>query len=186
MGSAKTSRPELFQRIRDEIEARRKRGEVVLHVAELHRSLSNQPFTPEDERAVHAVTEQLAAQGVIARSRVSTGEPVLVLQVQEIERYAGSLIVAARNNPRGVPALELRAIGQPGLLLPGIAEQDRLPRSQERPVLECTVQLMLEHGICFQHEGLLIFPSLFTAAPEATEADAVPRGVALLRFRGSH
>ena len=119
---------------------------------------------------MNAVTEQLAAQGVIARSRVSTGEPVLVLQVQEIERYAGSLIVAARNNPRGVPALELRAIAQPGFSLPGIAEKDRLPRGQERPVLECTVQLMLEHGICFQHEGLLIFPTLFAAAPEAAAA----------------
>ena len=179
-GLAKTSRPELFQRIRDEIEARRKRGEVVLHVADLHRSLGNQPPTQEEERAVNAVTEQLAAQGVIARSRVSTGEPVLVLQVQEIERYAGSLIVAARNNPRGVPALELRAIGQPGFPLPGIAEKDRLPRGQERPVLECTVQLMLEHGICFQHEGLLIFPSLFAAAPETAErAVALPHAVSL-------
>jgi small GTP-binding protein len=169
-GLAKTSRPELFQRIRDEIEAARKRGEVVLHVSDLHRALGSQPPTREAEGAVSAVSEQLAAQGVIARSHVSTGEPVLVLQVQEIERYAGSLIVAARNNPRGVPALELRAIGQPGFPLPGIADKDRLLRVQERPVLECTVQLMLEHGICFQHEGLLIFPSLFAAAPEAIAA----------------
>ena len=85
----------------------------------------------EEERAVNAVTEQLAAQGVIARSRVSTGEPVLVLQVQEIERYAGSLIVAARNNPRGVPALELRAIAQAGLLPAGHRRKERLPRSRK-------------------------------------------------------
>jgi WD40 repeat protein/GTPase SAR1 family protein len=161
-GLGKTSRPELFQRIRDEIEVRRKRGTVVLELANLHRALSPEPPTEEETRAVGAVAEQLATQGVIARSRVSTGEAALVLQVAEIERYAGSLIVAARNNPRGVPALELRAVAQPGFALPGIVEK-------EHPVLECTVQLLLEHGICFQHEGLLIFPTLFAGAPAAAD-----------------
>ena len=161
----KTSRPELFQRIRDIIEARRKRGQVVLHLADLHRSLGDQAPTEEEISAVNAVTEQLASQGVIARSRVSSGEAVLVLQIQEIERYAGSLILAARNNPRGVPALELRAIGQADFSFPEIDDRKRLPRDQERPVLESTVQLLLEHGICFQHEGLLVFPTLFSPAP---------------------
>lgn len=179
-GLGLTSRPELFQRIRDEIEARRKRGEVVLHVTDLHRALGKHPPTAEDAKAVDAVTEQLASQGVIARSRASTGEPVLVLQVQEVERYSCSLIVAARNNPRGVPMLELRAIAQPDFSLPGIADKDRLPRGQERPVLECTVQLMLGHGICFQHEGLLVFPTLFAPAPTAIDADAkLPHAVSL-------
>ena len=157
-----------------------------MHVADLHRALGNHPPTEDEEKAVNAVSEQLATQGVIARSRVSTGEPVLVLQVQEIERYAGSLIIAARNNPRGVPALELRAIAQADFSLPGIADKERLPRSQEKPVLECTVQIMLEHGICFQHEGLLIFPTLFAPAPAGDGRDAAPHGVALLRLRRSH
>ena len=37
---------------------------------------------------------------------------------------------------------------------------------------------MLEHGICFQHEGLLIFPSLFAPAPEAADA-TLPHAVSL-------
>ncbi|WP_437842260.1 metallophosphoesterase [Sorangium sp. So ce1153] len=166
-----TSRPELFQRIRKDIEARRKKGDVVVHVQDLLRSLSAQTPTQDDERAVHAVAEQLAMQGVIARSRVFTGEPVLVLQVQEIERYAGSLIVAARNNPRGVPALDLLAIVQPGFEMPGIPARNRLPRVQELPVLECTVELLLDHGICFKHEGLLVFPTLFAPSPHPTDVD---------------
>jgi small GTP-binding protein len=186
----KTSRPELFQRIRDIIEARRKRGDVILHVAELHQALGldsegyplQRPIRggyPEKDndaddadyeaRSILAVTEQLAAQGVIARSKVSVGEQVLVLQVQEIERYAGSLILAARNNPRGVPALELRSIAQANFKLPGIPDSERLPRGQEIPVLECTFQLMLEHGICFKHQQLLIFPSLFGPATETSD-----------------
>ncbi|HYI92897.1 MAG TPA: hypothetical protein VEX68_05095, partial [Bryobacteraceae bacterium] len=140
---AKTSRPELFQRIRDEIEDRRKRGQVVLHLSDLRRAIGKE----EAEQAIDAVTEQLATQGVIARSHVSTGEAVLVLQVQEIERYAGSLILAARNNARGVPALELLALAQPNFQLPGITAEERLPRDQERTVMECTVQLLLEHGM---------------------------------------
>ncbi|MDB6124829.1 MAG: hypothetical protein JWQ71_3822 [Pedosphaera sp.] len=175
---AATSRPELFQRIRDEIETRRKKGEVVLKVADLHRALNLQSTTRDETAAVDAVTEQLASQGIIARSRVATGEPVLVLQVQEIERYAGSLIVAARNNPRGVPALELRTIAQSEFELPGIATEARLPRHQEQTVIECTAQLLLEHGVCFQHEGLLVFPTLFAPAPVGLEA-FLPHGVSL-------
>ena len=45
-------------------------------------------------------------------------------------------------------------------------------------VVECTVQLMLEHGICFQHEGLLIFPSLFAPASDTAYAE-LPHAVSL-------
>ena len=173
----KTSRPELFQRIRDEIEARRRRGEVVLSHSELHKAVGYKD--PRGRRsAVSAVAEQLATQGVIASCRMASGRPVLVLQVQEIERYAGSLILAARSNPRGVPALELRGIGETKFTFPGIAKKERLPREQEKAVVECTVQLMLEHGICFQHEGLLIFPSLFAPASETADVK-LPHAVSL-------
>jgi GTPase SAR1 family protein len=162
----KTSRPELFQRIRDHISLRRKRGDVILHVTELYRALAIDTLT-SDGSAVTAVVSQLAAQGTVAISQVSTGEAVLVLQIEQIERYAGSLILAARNNPRGVPALELTSLGQPEITFPGI--QDRLPRVQERPVVEATVQLLLKHGICFEHQGLLIFPSCFTSGSASVE-----------------
>lgn len=165
-GLGRTSRPELFQKIRDDIDSRRRNGQVVLHLTDLYRALGTENTPDEEIRAVDAVTEQLATQGLIARSRFSSGEPVLVLQLQEIERYAGSLILAARNNPRGVPALELRALGLPEFGFPGIATAERLSRDQEHPVLDSTVQLFLEHGICFQHEGLLIFPTLFAPALE--------------------
>ena len=168
----------MFQQIRDEIDARRKQGQVVVHVAEIHRALGHVPPTEQETKAVDAVVEQLAKQGVIARSRVSTGEAALVLQLEQIERYAGSLIVAARNNPRGVPALELRAVAQPDFVFQGMVERDRLSRERERPVLECTLQLLLEHGICLQHEGLLIFPTLFAPAPE-TAVIALPHSVSL-------
>ncbi len=158
---AKTSRPELFQRIRDEIDRRRERNEIVLLLSDLEESIREENPDDYNAAAVAAVAEQLATQGVIANTRLASGEQVIVLQISEIERYAGSLIVAARNNARNVPALEESKIASPDVPLPGIKEKERLPRLQERIVLECVAQLLVEHGVCFKHEGLLVFPSLF-------------------------
>ena len=159
---AKTSRPELFQKIRDEIEERRGGGEVVLPLAELKSAIQHAHPAIYEEAAVGAVADQLATQGVIVRTKLTGGDEVLVLQLPVIERYAGSLIVAARNSPRGVPAIEQRLLASPDVPLPGIKKKERLKsRVQERVILECVSQLLIEHGICFQHEGLLIFPSLF-------------------------
>jgi predicted phosphodiesterase len=105
-------------------------------------------------------------QGLIAATRVSNREEALVLQVDHIEVYAGSVLVAARNNERGVPAIPLTSLMSAEMEFPGIESQARLPRMQERIVLECLVQLFLEHGICIEHSGLLIFPSLFKHTPD--------------------
>jgi small GTP-binding protein len=184
-GLGKTTRPELFQAIRDEIARRRKKGVVVVLFDDLDQELQtneeSETFSlmthvvamssdaEAGTEALDAVCCQLASQGAIARAKTSSGKSALILRVEEVERYAGSLIIAAKKNPRGVPALELRAIAHENFALPGIPEQERLPHEQEKPVLECTVQLMLEHGICFQHEGLLIFPSLFAGALDGAD-----------------
>jgi len=168
----RTSRPALFQAVRDEIARRQSRGEVVLLFSDLEARI--QKLLPDefDLNSINSVVEQLALQGMVAVTRLASGERVLVLQIGEIERYAGSLIIAARNNPRGVPALEEQTIASHGISFPGIKEKERLHKFQERIVLECVVQLLLEHGICLKHEGLLIFPSLFepTESTASTEA----------------
>lgn len=207
---AKTSRPELFQRIRDEIELMREAGDVVVLVADLetsvreNRSLAEPPKKPAsrrlwefwkrkvsdddvtktlqavpfDDAAFGAVTDQLATQGVIVKTKLTGGDDAIVLQLPVIERYAASLIVSARNNPRGVPALETSELGSPGISLPGMTGGDRVPRGQERIVLEAVVELMIEHGLCFRHEGLLVFPTLLRAT-ETDRADQLPGSVSL-------
>ena len=96
---AKTSRPELFQRIRDHVEERRKRGEMVVLLEDIKGAIKEAHSKIYEETAVEAVVEQLATQGMIAQLRLAGGEKAVVLQLPVIERYAGSLIVAARNNP---------------------------------------------------------------------------------------
>jgi small GTP-binding protein len=177
-GLARTHRPELFQRIRDEIEAQRVGGEVVLYERDLNRVMRKQFPASYEPQAVKAVADQLATQGVIAITRLASGERVLILQIGEIERYAGSLIVAARDNPRGVPVLEMRRLNALDPALPGISDEKRLPRSQELAVLESTVQLLISHGICFQHEGLLVFPTLFRPT-ERESGETFPHAVSL-------
>lgn len=175
----KTSGPEVFHQIYGELEMARSRGEAVLPVSELGLRLAHHQgkgtIPPE---AIDAAVDQLALQGVIASTTLASGDRALVLQIDEVERYGGSVILAARANPRGIPAIEERAISSRQMVFPRIHEDDRLSWLQERAVLECVIQLLIEHDICLRHEGLLVFPSLFLP-PETSEETKAPRGVAL-------
>ena len=158
-----TTRPVLFQRVREAITERQQHGEIVLLYSELEKQIqaselpADEPFDPG---AVRTVVNQLERQGVIVDTFLSSGERALVLQIGYIEIYASSLILAAKAKPRGVPALELAELD--GMKsYPGIKDKDRLHLFQERIVIECVVQLLLQHGLCLKHEGLLIFPALF-------------------------
>jgi hypothetical protein len=175
---AKTSRPELFQHIRDDVEARRKKKEIVLTLDAFKRAIQRSAAKLYEEAAVDAVSDQLATQGIIVRTRLTGGDEALVLQLPVIERYAGSLIIAARNNPRGVPVLEERLLGSTKTIpLPGMTKKERLSPAKERMVLECIVELMIQHGICFRHGGLLVFPTLFPAG--GADDEKLPHSVSL-------
>ena len=93
---------------------------------------------------------------------MQSGDRVLVLRVDVISRYAGSLVQAARTHPSRVPVLAQDRILSSAMDVPGLTAEERLnPRSQESTVLECVVRLMVERGLCFDHQGLLVFPTLF-------------------------
>lgn len=85
-----------------------------------------------------------------------------MLRVDVLSRYAGALVQAARTNVRGVPVLEQDRILSAAMVFPGLVEGERVDsRQQEKTVLESAVRLMIERGLCFDHQGLLIFPTLF-------------------------
>ncbi|AET65710.1 hypothetical protein Mhar_2360 [Methanothrix harundinacea 6Ac] len=159
--SSESSRPEFFQIIRDEVENLKGRGKAVISFPDLSKSIRKKYPLKFEIEALDTVLRHLSLQGVVSDTETAIGERMIILHIGEIERYAGSLIIAARNNPRGVPAIEEQILVSPRMSFPGIKEEDRLPRLEERVILECVVQLLIEHGICLQHEGLLIFPTLF-------------------------
>ncbi len=174
----KTDRPELLQYVRDDIERRRRKNDIVLMLDSLKKSLKRSVPKLYEDTAVDEVTDQLARQGLIVRTRLTSEEEALVLQLPIIEQYAGSIIIAARNNPRGVPMLEERLFGvTKSIELPGMTKKQRLSYAKERIVLECIIELMIQAGICFRHGGLLVFPTLFPVT--CTKDDELAHGVSL-------
>nr|WP_141620998.1 metallophosphoesterase [Myxococcus sp. AB036A] len=162
----KSSRPELFQRIRDLIQRLRESKRVVLTFKALEDELRKDTGSAYDPEALRAVVGHLTRQGLVADTRMGDGQRVLILEVEQLERYAGALIVAARENAHGVPAINMAKVMSPDMKFPRILPEHRLPRDQELPVIDCVIELLIEHGICLRHEGLLIFPSLFQPLTE--------------------
>ncbi|HEY1190470.1 MAG TPA: metallophosphoesterase [Gemmata sp.] len=174
-----TTRPELFQRIREQVDAHRTAGEVVVTLRAFNDTLRAKFHDIFAEDAARAVTDQLAGQGLLAKTQTKDGDEALVLRVDVVEQYAAALVLLARNNPRGVPALPETDLGTRQKALPGIEPKTRLPWEQERVVLECVTELMIRHGVCFRHQGLLVFPTLFPEAPNETEAEKLAHTVSI-------
>jgi small GTP-binding protein len=175
----KSSGSEIFQQLYEELELARNSGEAILLVSELGiRLAEHRGLESVNQGALDAAVDQLALQGVIASTTLASGDRALVLRIDEVERYSGSVILAARANSRGIPAIEERTISSRQMVFPSIHEEERLPWLQERAVLECVIQLLIEHDICLRHEGLLVFPSLFPASETRDESTA-PTGIAL-------
>ncbi|HEX3763396.1 MAG TPA: metallophosphoesterase [Kofleriaceae bacterium] len=156
-----TTRSQLFHRIRNHIDLRRKARRIVIPFDELEDLVRQREGSDIEPAAVAAVVQQLARQGLLADARLGDGSRMVILEVEQVERYAASLILAARDNPRGVPALELASVVSVDMSFPRIAARDRLPRDQELVILECVVDLLIKSGICFRSGRLLIFPALF-------------------------
>ncbi len=179
---SKTTRPRLFQLIREIVDEDQKRGEVVMLHSELERRVraraENELGLEFDPQSVNTVIGLLAGQGEIVETSLSSGDRVLVLQIGFISIYSGSLVLAARDNPKGVPALEELLIVSGRTPLPGIKPEERVDPLRERYVLECTVQLLLDRGLCFKHEGMLIFPTEFKQL-EAADGERAARTVTI-------
>jgi predicted MPP superfamily phosphohydrolase len=168
---AKVTRPAVYQRLRGIISKARKQSALLFEV-ELERRLrqSNVYWRPED---LELVLRQLALEGQIVDVHLVQGDRVLILRIDAVSRYASSLLLSAREHPRGVPMLEPDRIQSAGMHFPGINEHERLDRTAERVLVECVVQLMLERGLCLQHAGTLVFPTLFLQIAKA-DGDVLP------------
>src|SRR4051812_16405714 len=130
-----TSRPKLFQDIREAIDRRRKAGEVIVDYPALESEMRETDSTEFDPQAVNTVVSQLAGQGALVDARLANGARTLILQIGFVELYAGALIVMARNRgretDRGVPALEITEVLSTQHF-PGIPSDGRLSGIQER------------------------------------------------------
>ncbi len=172
---AKITRPQTYQLIRTIIQETRK-ANAVMFLSDLQRVLGDRSVTIKEDE-LDASLKQLAMEGQIVDVRLAEGDRVLVLRIDSVSKYAGSLILAAREHPRGIPMLEPKRILSPEMRFPGLDPTERVERSAERIVIECVAQLLLEHGLCFQHAGILLFPTLFAQAPSENEKLQHPRPI---------
>ncbi len=174
----KISRTKLFQQIHDDIERRRKQGEVFVSAVEFQNVIVHGYYGERLDRstsihAIDAVVEQLAKQGVIVKTLPEDGEEGIVFQLPVIERYAGSVIIAARGQDG---ELDENDVLGPKPVLPGIRLQDRIPRQTELVVLKCVVRLMAEYSICIRDGERLVFPQLMEVGKkEDIHADLLKR-----------
>ncbi|HRI67722.1 MAG TPA: metallophosphoesterase [Polyangium sp.] len=161
---APTSRPVVFERIREHIDRVRQTGRMILPLAEIETEMQahdGEELGDVDKPTIVAVALQLARQGFVALVRLTDGTLALVLHVEQIARYAGSLALLAKKSPHGVPAIEIASLFGPTARFPGIANAERLRKDQELAVLDGVIALLIERGMAFLHEGLLVFPGAF-------------------------
>ena len=158
------SRPPAFHQIREFLGNARQSGESVMFFADLQSRLGRAGIRYE-RGEMETTLGHLDREGQIVDVTLPSGDRVLVLRIDVISRYAGSLVQAARTSR--VPALAQDHVLSKAMEFPGLTEAERLTsRSDERTVLECVVRLMVERGLCFDHEGLLVFPTLFNDLAE--------------------
>ena len=163
---ALVSRPPAFHRIREFLSDARQGGESVIFLADLESRLARAGIGYEPGE-LETTLGHLSREGQIVNVVLQSGDRALVLRVDVISRYAGSLVQAARTHSSRVPALPQDLVLSTAMEFPGLAGAERLsPRSEERTVLECVVRLMVERGLCFDHQGLLVFPTVFNDLAE--------------------
>ena len=129
---ALTSRPAAFQHIRDCLTEIRSSGECVLYFDDLTRRLQSQNISFEPGE-LDTTLGHLSREGQIVDLHLQSGDRVIVLRIDVLSRYAGSIVQAARNNKRGVPVLEQSLILSKDMDFHGLEPDERLesPRAGE-------------------------------------------------------
>lgn len=136
--------------------------------AEVRRRFPEQSASPA---AIDTVVSVLQSRGLVRRLALTPSVSLILLRPEMLNQYASSILLAARNHPRGVGAIAERDIVCAQFPMPGV---DRLVALEEKTVLESTVELLIEHGLCFREMGMLVFPSQLNASAEPADA-ARPR-----------
>jgi predicted MPP superfamily phosphohydrolase len=102
------------------------------------------------------------------------------LKPELINQYGSSIIQAARNHPQGAGAVPERDVLVGDLAFMGF---QRLPETEERLLLEATVELLIRHGLCFREMGYLVFPSQISVSRHS-HTGTHPRTEVAYRFSG--
>ena len=116
---ALVSRPPAYPEIREFLASARQGGECVMFFADLERRLSRGGIRYE-RGELETTLGHLAREGQIVDVLLQSGDRAVVLRVDVISRYAGSLVQAARTHPSRVPALAQDHLLSSDMEFPGL------------------------------------------------------------------
>ncbi len=153
----RTTTPHLFQIIREFLLEYKSSQATLVALDEITRQVRlRHAEHPASDAEIDTVINLLQARGLIYQLDTVRGEKLILLRPERINQYAASIIQAARRHPRGIGATPERDVLTTNIPLLGF---ERLPQSEEKIVLEATVELLIHHDLCFREMGLLVFPS---------------------------
>jgi GTPase SAR1 family protein len=178
----RTSRPRLFQVVRELLLERKEAGRTLMAMDEV-RQTAQERFAERaaTEAELETVVRLLQSRGLVYRLDPRPEMALVLLKPELINQYGSSIIQAARGHALGIGAVPERDVLVGSLAFSGF---DRLPRGEEALVLEATVELLIRRDLCFREMGYLVFPSQInvTRLPPTEEH---PRTEVAYRFSGA-
>jgi small GTP-binding protein len=174
-----------FKRIKDYVLGLKEQesdGRIIVSPEELRRRLeaTDSDWRFSDAEMLTAVGH-LENYGYVKRLRTSRGEQRVLLQPERLNNLASSFVLQARQNPKGLGALEEKRLLTGGYDFPELSDLDK----HEREVLlDSAALLFLEHSVCFREtdplrmEPYLVFPELINLKKPPEEEQATEDGVA--------
>lgn len=178
----RTTTPRLFQVVRELLLEWRASGKTFAYPEDVQaEALHRYTERKASDAEITTVVELLQARGFLCLLQPRPEKTLILLRPELLNRYAASLIQAARNHPEGIGAIPERDALTAQFSISGF---DRLSDSEEIIVLQATVELLLRHNLCFREMGLLVFPSQIrlTRPRPATER---PPAEVIYRFSGA-
>jgi hypothetical protein len=172
----------LWQAAHDAITSARDHGAVLICVAELKERLTGADF--EDQDFTDAL-KSLVEQGLVVRVDGFGGEDILILGVDHIDRYAGCIVRAAKNNPRQIAAIDEASLSNPAIY-EEVPKNQRIKAVEVRTaVIEAVKHLLTDKSLAFRSHGLLILPSEYPLERPLGAGD-LPQTLPLhFRFEGA-
>jgi hypothetical protein len=158
---------ETFKRIKDFVlglKEDNRRLKVILTPQELRQRLEEIDCTcrfSNDE--MMTAVGHLATHGYVTRLKTSQGQSRILLAPELLNNLAGSFVLEARGNPRGLGSLEEQQLLSGGYEFP---ELEKLTREEKDILVDSAVVLFLEHSVCFREtdplngRAYLVFPEL--------------------------
>lgn len=178
----RTSRPRLFQVVREFLLDRKEAGKPLLAMDEI-RQAARERFTEREptQEELDTVVRLLQSRGLVYRLQPRPDLTLVLLKPELVNQYGSSIIQAARNHPLGIGAVPKQDVLTGNLPFSGFS---RLPQDHEALVLEATVELLIRRELCFREMGHLVFPSQInvTRLPPVEEH---PQTAVAYRFSGS-